>query len=161
VIIAVGIPAVSVGVSQITNSFVTQTQLAGPAKHVLTIAVPKMANGIPDTPVMMRFATTRAVLKPFISVKNSYCAPDANTGPLVEGPTMNKRCQTGPLLATGMEYAANFIDGDARRGVFVKALVEGEEWAERDLLKHIETAETLAAAMKQQLSVSREGKSDG
>ena len=31
-----------------------------------------------------------------------------------------------------LEYAANHIDGDNRRGVFIKALVEGEEWAETD-----------------------------
>lgn len=32
-----------------------------------------------------------------------------------------------------LDYAANHIEGDARRGVFVRAIVEGEDWARRDL----------------------------
>lgn len=32
-------------------------------------------------------------------------------------------------LASVLEYAANHIPGDIRRGVFVKAYVEGEDWA--------------------------------
>lgn len=31
-----------------------------------------------------------------------------------------------------LEYAANHIDSNNRRGVFVKAFVEGEEWAVTD-----------------------------
>ena len=32
-------------------------------------------------------------------------------------------------LYSVLEYAANNIDGDKRRGIFIKAYVEGEEWA--------------------------------
>ena len=41
-------------------------------------------------------------------------------------------------VARGMEYADNFIDDDGRRGVFVKALVENEDWAAVELERHIE-----------------------
>ena len=34
-----------------------------------------------------------------------------------------------------LEYAANHIDSDSRRGVFIKAFVEGEEWAWNDFHK--------------------------
>lgn len=39
--------------------------------------------------------------------------------------------------AAAMEYAANHIAGDNRRGVFIRAFVEGEEWAENDLMSHL------------------------
>ena len=42
------------------------------------------------------------------------------------------------ILAKAMEYAANFIDGNMRRGVFVRAFVEGEDWAERELMAHLD-----------------------
>jgi len=39
------------------------------------------------------------------------------------------------LFGKALEYAANHIDGDSRRGVWVKAFVEGEDWAYEDLQK--------------------------
>ena len=48
---------------------------------------------------------------------------------------------TRELMASALEYAANQIDSDTRRGVFVKAFVEGEDWAERDLMNHLDLTE--------------------
>jgi len=46
---------------------------------------------------------------------------------------LNDRAGRYPDALAALEYAANQIAGDARRGVFIKAFVEGEPWALTDL----------------------------
>ena len=60
----------------------------------------------------------------------------------------------GEAALLALEYAANAIDGDVRRGVFIRAYVEDEEWAVQDLERWIERRERAADERRRRASAS-------